>query len=108
MTDGDFVKVATIADVPPGRAVAVTLGGHQLALYNLDGDIFATDELCTHADASLCEGDIEGCTIVCPLHFGSFDIKTGHAIDPPACDDLRTYETKIVGEEIQVRIDGGA
>ena len=68
------------------------------------GAIYATDELCTHADASLCDGDIEGCSVVCPLHFGSFDIKTGQAQNPPACDDLKTYETKIEGDEIHIAV----
>ena len=103
MADTDFVKAVLLSDVPPGAPVAVTVQGTRLALYNLNGDIFATDELCTHAEASLCEGDIEGCTIVCPLHFGSFDIPTGQAIDPPACDDLKTYETKVEGDEIWVK-----
>jgi len=103
MPDTDFVKAAILSDVPPGAPVAVTVDGKSIALYNLDGEIYATDAACTHAHVSLCEGDIEGCSIICPLHFGSFDIKTGHAIDPPACDDLKTYETKIEGDDILIR-----
>jgi nitrite reductase/ring-hydroxylating ferredoxin subunit len=100
----EFVKAALVSDVPPGVPVAVVVNGRHLALYQLDGVHYATAELCTHAEASLCDGDIEGCSIVCPLHFGSFDIKTGQALDPPACDDLETYPTKIVGDEIHVEV----
>ena len=103
MADTDFVKAVLLSDVPPGAPVAVTVQGKRIALYNLDGVIYATDEICTHAHASLCEGDIDGCTIVCPLHFGSFDIPTGQAIDPPACEDLKTYKTKVVDGEIHVK-----
>ncbi len=103
MPNTAFVKAALLNDVPPGAPVEVTVDGKAIALYNLEGTIYATDAACTHAHVSLCDGDIEGCTIVCPLHFGSFDIKTGRAIDPPACDDLKTYETKIQGNEILIR-----
>jgi naphthalene 1,2-dioxygenase system ferredoxin subunit len=99
-----FTKVALLTDVPPGAPVAVTVQGRALALYQLDGEVYATDALCTHAHVNLCEGDIEGCAIVCPLHFGSFDIKTGHAIDPPACEDLKTYDAKIVDGDIHVAL----
>lgn len=102
----EFVKVATLSDVPEGFPVPVTVGGKQLALYNLAGEIYATAEHCTHAEYSLCDGDIEGCTIVCPLHYASFDIKTGAVIDPPACDDLKTYETKVEGDDVFVAVDG--
>ena len=101
----DFIKAATLSDVPPGFPVPVTVGGKKLALYNVDGEIYATAEHCTHAEYSLCDGDIEGCTIVCPLHYASFDIKTGAVIDPPACDDLKTYETKVEGDDIFVAVD---
>lgn len=100
----EFTKAASLSDVPQGFPVPFTVGGRKLALYNIDGIIYATDELCTHADASLCDGDIEGCSVVCPLHFGSFDIKTGQAQNPPACDDLKTYKTKIEGDEIHIAV----
>ncbi|MCH2135963.1 MAG: non-heme iron oxygenase ferredoxin subunit [Phycisphaerales bacterium] len=105
MAEGEFVKVAMVEDVQPGIPLAVQAGGHKLAMCNIDGEMYAIDEMCTHADASLCDGDIEGCSIVCPLHFGSFDIKTGEALDPPACVNLKTWETKVVEGEVHVRIN---
>lgn len=104
MAEAQFVKAANVSDVPPGVPTPVSVGGKLLALYNIDGEIFATDEKCTHADFSLCEGNIEGCSIVCPLHFARFDIKTGAVMDPPACEDLNTYETKVEGDEIHVAV----
>jgi 3-phenylpropionate/trans-cinnamate dioxygenase ferredoxin subunit len=59
---------------------------------------------CTHAEASLCEGEIAGNEIVCPLHFATFNIMTGEATGPPACDPVNTYEVRINGEAIEIAV----
>lgn len=66
-----------------------------IAIYNLDGEYFATDDTCTHGNASMAEGDIDGSEVYCPFHMGAFDIRTGEATVAPCSVPLQTYEVVI-------------
>lgn len=77
--DGNWVTVAKVAALNPGDVLGVTLGEREIALYNLDGDIYATDNVCTHAFAQLSQGWLDGDIIECPLHGGRFEVKTEKA-----------------------------
>jgi nitrite reductase/ring-hydroxylating ferredoxin subunit len=101
----NWITVAKQADVKPNDMLGVTLGERELALYNLDGTIYATDNLCTHAYAMLSQGWLDGDCIECPLHGGRFEIKTGKGLGPPINDDLKTYPARVVGEDVQVKLD---
>jgi nitrite reductase/ring-hydroxylating ferredoxin subunit len=83
----------------------VTLGEREIALYNIDGEIYATDNLCTHAYALLSQGWLDGEVIECPLHGGRFEVKTGKGLGPPINDDLKTYAVRVVGDDVQIRLD---
>lgn len=92
------------ADVTPGCAKKIEAGGCQLALFNVDGAFYATQDQCTHATASLAEGDIvDGDMISCPVHYGQFHIPTGQAMTFPCTVDLRTY--KVFEEDGKVYAD---
>ena len=104
MSNTEFHKVAKTSDVDDGEAVQVMVGKKEIAIYNLEGEYFATDDICSHAYASLADGYIEGTQIECPLHGGCFDIKTGKAMTPPVTEDLKTYEVKIDGDDILVNV----
>lgn len=69
-----------------------------VAIYNLEGEYFATSDVCTHGQAFLSDGEIRGDEIVCPFHEGSFDIRTGEPADPPCVIPLERYETRL-GED---------
>ena len=71
----------------------VTVGDINLALFRVEKIVYALDDLCTHAEASLSEGEIFDCKIECPLHGAEFDLKSGEAVTPPATKDVKTYET---------------
>lgn len=81
---------------------AVSIGDKQIALYNVDGEIFATDNICSHAFAMLTDGWLDGNEIECPLHAGRFDVKTGKGLGPPIPCDIRSYRVRVAGDEIQV------
>jgi len=70
-------------------------GREPIAIYNLDGEYFATDDTCTHGNASMAEGDIDGSEVYCPFHMGAFDIRTGEATVAPCSVPLKTYEVVI-------------
>lgn len=107
MSDTEFHPVAKTADLDDDEAVQVLVDGQEIAIYNLGGEFFATDDICTHAYASLADGYVENGQIECPLHGGCFDIKTGKAATAPCTVDLKTYEVKIDGDDILVRIPSG-
>lgn len=81
---------------------AVTVGGEQLALYLIDGEVFATHNVCTHQFALLTEGYLEDGCIECPLHQGKFDVRTGAALCAPASAPLKTYRVHVEGSDVMV------
>ncbi len=94
-------------DLAPGQAKQVSIGGLVLAIYNINGVFYATDDTCTHAFASLSEGSMEDNVIECPLHQGCFHIPTGKALGAPVTEDIRTYPVKVVNGEIYVQVPRG-
>jgi NAD(P)H-dependent nitrite reductase small subunit len=96
-------RVAALADLADDAAFPAKLGNRPIALYRLDGKIYALDDVCTHALALLSQGFIEGGAVECPLHGARFDIATGRCLAPPATVDLRTYEVRVEGSEVFVR-----
>ncbi|MBT8445562.1 MAG: non-heme iron oxygenase ferredoxin subunit [Gammaproteobacteria bacterium] len=70
-------------------------GRDPIALYNVDGEYFATDAICTHGQASLADGDLHGYEIACPFHYGMFDVRDGKPTAPPCVVPIRTYAIEI-------------
>ena len=103
--DAGWVRAAGRGDLAEGEVLGVEVAGRSIALYAADDGIFATDNICTHAYACLSDGWLDGEVIECPLHAARFDIRTGKVLDPPATEDLKTYQVRLVGDEIQVRLD---
>ena len=95
--------VCAAADVPENTVQRFELGSTVLAVYNVGGMFYATDNECTHGAASLADGILEGDVIECTLHFGAFNVKTGEAVQAPCFTALRTY--KVVVQDGQVMVD---
>lgn len=72
----------------------------RIAVYNIDGQFFATDDICTHGEAHLSDGEVDGLEILCPFHRGSFNIMTGEAIKLPCRKALKTYTIVIIKGDI--------
>ncbi|MBI2741440.1 MAG: non-heme iron oxygenase ferredoxin subunit [Rhodospirillales bacterium] len=100
----EWREVAKVADVPENDVIQVQLGETCIALFNLDGRHYATSGICTHAHALLAQGYVQDDTIECPLHQGVFHIPTGRAMAAPVTKDLQTYEVKVDGERILIRL----
>ena len=102
----EFVKVAKLSDLPKGKLMYVDAEGEEICLINSEGKIYAIQEHCTHEQGPLHEGNIEGSEIVCPWHDARFDIRTGkkNLETDGAKSDLKTYEVKVEGNEILVKI----
>jgi naphthalene 1,2-dioxygenase system ferredoxin subunit len=91
----NWTRVANASEVPEDGTLLVSFGGEPVCLYNLSGRVFATHDTCTHGQASLADGFLDGEEIECPLHQGKFNVVTGKAMTAPCRDDLRTYAVKI-------------
>ena len=100
----EFHKFASLSELPPGSIICAEAAGTRVALYNVDGEILATSPSCTHVEADLCDGDMEGDEVVCPLHFATFNIRTGLCTGPPAEQDLITYAVRVNGNDIEVEV----
>ena len=104
MSDEGWVTAAKRGDLAEGDVLGVIVGGHDIAIYDLGGTLYATDNVCTHAYARLSDGWLDNGEIECPLHAGRFDVKTGAATAPPCVDPLKVYPVRIAGEEIQIKL----
>ena len=102
MADAGFVKVAQVSEIRPGEMISVEVDNEQVLLANVNGNIHAVDDICSHAYASLSEGDLNGEQVECPLHGGTFSVTSGQALVPPADEPVRVYEVQIEGDDILV------
>ena len=100
----DWVSVALRADLATGAMIAVAFGDYQIALYDIAGELFATDNRCTHAQALLTDGTLKDQIVECPLHGGRFSVRSGKGLGPPIPCDLKTYPVRVIEGEIQVRV----
>lgn len=99
-----FVSVARTGDVPEGGALRVEVKGRRIALFNVEGKIYAIDDVCSHAEASLSEGELDGYRVVCPMHGAQFDVRTGRALTLPAIRPVESFQVRVEGDEIQVSV----
>lgn len=89
------IALCDASDVEEGTACRLDVGDLELALFNVGGQFYLTQDQCTHGAASLSEGFIDGRTIVCDLHEGGFDLETGQPVLPPCIVPIRTYPTSV-------------
>ena len=104
--DTGWIDASDEADVPDDDVIGVQVAGHDIALYKVDGSVFATDNTCTHGQARLCDGFLEGHEIECPLHQGKFDIRDGSATCAPVTEAIRCYPVRIEGGRVFLRLQG--
>ena len=98
----NWVDVGAEDEVPQEDVMGVEAGGRDIALYGVEGRVYASDGICTHGHARLCDGFLDGHEIECPLHQGKFDIRNGRALCAPVVEDIRTYPVKIEGGRVFV------
>ena len=96
-----MIPVWATSELPPGEARTVT-ADVAITVFNVDGEFYAIDDTCTHQDASLADGWLEGHTIECPLHASCFDLRTGEPSGPPAKMPVRTHLVTVVDGVVHV------
>ena len=99
----EFIKVAHLSELPAGQSKLVEVDDVRVALFNLDGAIYAIEDICTHDGGPLVEGDIvNGHQVKCPRHGARFDICTGAALSLPAFRAITSYAVRIEGDDILI------
>ena len=101
----EFHKLAPAGDVAPGEVNTYEIEGRPVALCNVEGELYALENICTHAFAYLSEGGLEGDRIKCPLHGATFDVKTGEAKSLPAIKAVPTHEVKVENGFVYVALN---
>ncbi|OGB21038.1 MAG: ferredoxin [Burkholderiales bacterium RIFCSPLOWO2_02_FULL_57_36] len=99
----DWIDVAPQDEIPPGAWRSMELDGAQVAVFNIDGEYYAIEDVCTHDGGILTGGALEGEEIICPRHGARFSVKTGKVLAPPAYEDVTKFPVRIEAGTVQVR-----
>jgi len=104
MSDEQWIHVAELAELAADDVTAVHVAGREIAVYRVGAELYATDAQCTHGNARLCDGFLEGHEIECPLHQGRFDVRDGRPACAPASVALRCHPIRLEEGRVYVRI----
>lgn len=105
MNDPKKIRVCALSDIPDNDMRCVSLPDRNVVVANTDAGVFVADEMCTHEDARLCDGNLSGTKIKCPLHGSRFELTTGKVLDDPAEDDLVTYPATVIDNVIYISLE---
>lgn len=97
-------KVANLSEIAPGTTRRVVANSTGILLCNVDGTVYAIEDVCTHDGGPLDQGELEGEVVVCPRHGATFDVRTGDALTLPAVAPVMTFPVTIEGDDILVEI----
>ncbi len=101
----EYTRVCSLSELPEGAPTLAQIGTQQVAIVRAeDGQVYAVDDMCSHANVSLAEGEVEGCTIECWLHGSRFDLRTGEPDSLPATEPIATFPVKIDGGDVFVAV----
>ena len=100
----EYVTVLDADALAPGQAARVVVGDEEIALFNVDGEFFATSDICSHEEASLSDGELFDHVVECPLHGARFDVRTGKPLSLPAVYPVKTFPVRVVDGKLQVEI----
>jgi len=99
----DFVEVAQLDQIPPGTSSVVEAGGKRVALFNVDGRVYAINDVCAHAGSSLAQGKLDGKVVTCRSHGWRYDVTTGHVTTVPDFG-VASYPVQVVEGKIMVAV----
>jgi 3-phenylpropionate/trans-cinnamate dioxygenase ferredoxin subunit len=99
-----YLEVADLDQLPNGERLFLEIDGNPVVIFNIAGNYFAMDDLCTHDDGPIGEGELDGNVVTCPRHGAKFDIRTGKALALPAVEGLKTYPVKCENNKILLGI----
>ncbi len=98
-----WVEVGSAASIAPGDHASAEVDGTFVAVFNVDGEFLAVEDVCTHDGGGLAGGAVEGDQVICPRHGARFCLRTGRALTPPAYEPVRTFATRVRDGVVEVR-----
>jgi nitrite reductase/ring-hydroxylating ferredoxin subunit len=101
---GEFTRVASTGDIPPGEMIVVEVEGEEVAIANVGGEFYAFSNSCTHKGGPLGEGILTGDVVECPFHAGQFNVRTGEAVAPPPTEAVLIYRVQVDGDDLSVAV----
>ena len=101
----EWVRVASVKRCPPGRLLPAKAGDEHIVLANVDGDVYALEDRCSHEDYPLSDGDLEGARLECVYHGAAFDVTCGRAVQLPAIRPVRAFPVEVRGLGIYVEVE---
>jgi nitrite reductase/ring-hydroxylating ferredoxin subunit len=99
----DFMRCAALQDLAPGNCRIVNVAGRDLALFNVNGDVFCLDNTCLHRGGPLGDGVLDGDIVTCPWHGWQYNVRTGELLIDPSVK-IATYPVRVEGNEVQVAV----
>ena len=99
----EFVKVANLSDLGPGSSMTVEANGKAVALFNVDGAVYALDDTCLHRGGPLGQGFLEGDVVTCPWHMWEYNVRTGEKVGDPSLK-VAAYPVEVEGNDIKVQV----
>jgi nitrite reductase/ring-hydroxylating ferredoxin subunit len=102
----EWVTVGSVGELGDGEMNSFGVGDRQVAIANIEGDLFAWDDICTHQQCSLAEGDLDGTIVECACHGSQFDVTTGEAVQGPATEPVDVFQIREQDGDMQVFVEG--
>ena len=99
----ELIKVASLSDLDPGSCKTVEAGGRSIALFNVDGAVYALDNTCLHRGGPLGEGILEGSVVTCPWHLWEYNVCTGEKVGSPDIK-VASYPVQVEGDDIKIAL----
>ncbi len=100
-----WIRVATTGELLPGEYKVVAAADADIAVFNVDGNYYAIEDVCSHDGSGLTGGGVEGHEVICPRHGARFDLRTGMALTPPAYEPVTTFPVQVIDDVIYTRDD---
>lgn len=101
----EWINVAAASEFPPGTHKVVDVNDVMIAVFNVDGQFYAIEDVCTHDGGILTGGPVSGCVITCPRHGATFDVRSGEALSAPAYEPTASFPVRIEGGMVQTKDD---
>ena len=104
MNEATWVDALPVDELPTDDVIGIEVAGRDIAVYTVGGAVYATDNVCTHGQARLCDGFLDGHEIECPLHQGKFDVRDGRPLCDPVTEAVRSHPVRIEGGRVFVQL----
>ena len=100
----DYILLGKKSELTPGERLFIDVDGEPIVIFNIAGELFAVEDICSHDNNPIGEGELEKFDVICPRHGAHFDVRNGKALSLPAVVDILSYPVRIEGDEIWIGI----